>query len=101
MDEHLVVLLEPGVHLVPVEGDVILQIRALGLQVAPGCLLRNAVTDLHRVEGGVALARMVARVARRDKQIEANVLDREVIDREALVLEHEHHGTRIGNRDPS
>jgi hypothetical protein len=97
MHEHLVVLFEPGVHLVPVERHVILQIGARRLQVTPGCFLGDAVTDLHGEEAGLAFPGMVAGVTRRDKQVELHVLHREVIDGEAPVLEHEHDGARIGN----
>ena len=46
MHEYLVVLLEPTVHLVPVEGDVVLQVGALRLEVTPGGFLGDAITNL-------------------------------------------------------
>src|SRR5439155_23198761 len=45
VDEDLVILLVPGVHLFPVEGDVILErLEAWpGIRVGPGCLLRPSL----------------------------------------------------------
>ena len=47
MDEDFIVLLEPGIHLVPVKGDVVFQVGPLGLQIAPGGFFHDPVADLH------------------------------------------------------
>ena len=80
MHEDLVLLFEPRVHLVPVEGHVILEIASLGLKVSPGRLLRDAFADLDREEARITFPRMVARVGGRNEEVGANIGHREVIN---------------------
>ena len=101
MDEHLVIFLEPGVHLVPVEGDVVLQVGPLGLQVAPGGFFGDTISHLDRVETCLTPAGMRAGEAGGYEQILADVLGREVVDGQPLLLQHQHHPATVGDGDPA
>ena len=90
MDEDFVVLLEPGVHLVPVERNVVVQLRTFWIQVAPGGLLGHAIADLDGEKARFSLAGMRALVARWYEQVLLHVFDREVIHRKALLLDQQH-----------
>jgi hypothetical protein len=83
MPEHLVVLLVPGVGLVPVEGHVARQLRHRldGIRIGPDRVLVPAAAGHHRVVRSVTLVGAVGAMAGRFEQIEPDVFAREVIDR--------------------
>ena len=57
VDEDLIVLLEPGVHQLPVEGDKTGNVGAAGggIEVSPGDVLDGPAIDRDRVIGRVTL----------------------------------------------
>ena len=89
--EDLVVLLEPGVELVPVEGDVSLESRSVSgrLRVAPGRVLDLTIADLQVPALGLTSIAGVQGVARRLQQVHPHVAGGEVINHQAARLEHE------------
>ena len=91
MDEDLVVLLVPGVHLVPVQRQVAADVGAAGQRVgvAPDGVLGDPVADRHRPVGRVALERAVGPPAGRCQQVHADVGDGDVVDRQVLGLEQQ------------
>ena len=72
----LLVLVEPGVHRAPVEGEVIEQPGRLleRLGVAPDRVLGDTVAGPDRPVGGIALERAVGRVVGRFEQVLPDVL---------------------------
>jgi hypothetical protein len=97
MHEHFVVFFEPCVHLVPVKGDVILQVLALRLQVAPGGFFGDPLANSQVVERGLTLALVLVRISRRGEQIEFHVVHREVINRQSLLLDHQQDRAAVGD----
>ncbi len=99
VDEDLVVLFEPGVELVPVEGDVVGQGGLLGarLGVAPGCPLGDALADTQRpvVDGRRGFGVVTGGL----QQVGVHVRAGEPVDGHALRLEHQHDPRAVGDRD--
>ena len=91
MDEDLVVLLVPGVHLVPVQRHVAADVGTAGQRVgvAPHGVLGDPVADRHRPVGRVALERAVGPPAGRCQQVHADVGDGDVVDRQVLGLKQQ------------
>src|SRR5215467_3230907 len=81
VDKHLLVLLEPSVHGVPVEADQVAQFLDWGLRIVPGGILDLAVATLDGELVGVAPARRPLGVPVRGQPLHAYVLAREVIGR--------------------
>src|SRR6266852_2708774 len=89
MNEDLLVLLEPAVDGVPVEGDVTLERSeiASGLGVIPRQVLLNPASGVGAPALGPS-ARTRSRILGRE-QVHAHVFDRKPVDGWSLCLEHE------------
>jgi len=91
VDEDLVVLLEPGVHPAPIDGQVALDVGTLGQRVlvAPDGVADHPVTDRDRPVGGVTLVRAVGGGVGRLQQLGADVLGWEVVDGQVPGLQQQ------------
>src|SRR3546814_13718684 len=74
-------ILEPGLDLVPVEGDVAADAEAFldGLLVAPGDVLHRLVANGQRPVAGGALERAIGAVLARHQEAHGHVLARQVV----------------------
>src|SRR5215212_7172839 len=93
MDEDLLVLLVPMIHLMPIECQVAGDRRAgvYRLRVTPHSVLGHAVADTHRTVSSFALEGAVSRVVALLQQVHADVLLREVVDGQEPRLVHQLH----------
>src|SRR5215208_3669175 len=82
MNEDLLVLLVPMIHLTPIEGQVTCKRRSgiYRLRVAPHGVLCDPITHPHGPVGGVAFKGTVRRVIALLEEVHADVLLREVVD---------------------
>ena len=76
------IFLEPGVHLVPIKGEVFLYILPIreGLEVAPDGVLLHPVAHPDGPIGRIALVGTVGVVVGRLQQVHAHVFFGEVVD---------------------
>lgn len=97
---YLLVVLEPGIDAIPVEGDVApdnlrLLVRVL---VAPRHVLDAPAVDVDRPIAGVALERTMGVVLARLQEVHADILPRHVGDRPIAGLVHDQHPVALGHR---
>ena len=88
--EDLLVLLEPGVHRVPVEPDHLAQLLDRGVPIAPRSLRRLPLPRANGEGGAVAAAWRVGHSAVRLEQLGAHVVEREIVGRVVGDLPHQH-----------
>ena len=99
VDKDLVILLVPGVHLVPVESDVVPErLEAWPrIRVGPGCLLRPPL-PCHDIEAGSPVLRRPGR-ARGADMLARDVGLRKPVDGQPLRLEREQDVAGVGDRN--
>ena len=88
VDDRGLVLLQPLVHLVPVEGEVAGERRRIveRLWVAPDRVLGDLAAGMHGPVRRLALVRAGGVLVARDEQVHADLLLREVVDRQKTLL---------------
>ena len=97
MHEDLVILFVPGVHLVPVKGDVAAELSPVRtrFRVAPRCVGTHAIADLHAPPRDFRRGGTV----RWSQDVHTNVLDGEPVNRCPPGLKGEQHALAVGDRD--
>src|SRR5882724_5397934 len=99
VDEDLLVLLVPVLHLVPVEGQVAGDVGAGGnrLRIAPGRIRDPGLADLQGIVARRALVRALrARRARLEQSL-VDIRQRKVIDRQVVGFVEQQAGARVGH----
>src|SRR3546814_2170296 len=92
IDLDRLLVLEPGFDLVPVEGDVAADAKAVldGVLIAPGDVLQRLVAARQRPVVGGALEGAVGAMVARHQEAQRDVLARQVVDRgQAGLLQHQ------------
>ena len=100
VDEHLLVLLEPLIHPVPVERDQVPDRLGAGerLRVVPGAGLDDLVADPDRVVGRLALLGAPRVPVGGLEHVRADVLGREVVGRLVAGLGQQQRAPAVGDR---
>ena len=96
------VLLEPGIHLVPCESDIVFQLRAVARRVTKGegGVVRDLVADLHVPKDAFALETRMGRIVARLEPVHPHVFLREVVEWQMVGFTEQHHLFTISKELP-
>ena len=85
MSIHLLLFFIPGIHQIPVERQVPLNLRSFRqrLGIAPGCMFSTSVTDPHSPVGGFAFERRMCAMFRCFQQIHSHIFQWKIEDGQA------------------
>ncbi len=99
MDDDLFLFLEPGIHRVPVEGDIAAQVGPvlLAVRVLPGGVLGYLVPRFDVPVNGSPLITGFCRVVRLLQQVHADVFFGEIVDQRVADIHQQHGVFAVGN----
>ncbi len=99
IDKNPLVLLEPGIHFLPFESDMVFKLRAVARRISEGedGVVRGLVADLHVPKDAFALEIRMDRMVAWLQTVHPHVFLGEIVQRQMVGFTEQHHLSTTSN----